>query len=362
MYGNNLYPALQMTNACNKNCRACLRSANTVDDKIKSEVFAGYLRDIQKASELYKIQYQFVTGGEPTIWKEPGKDITDILISLSELELIDIISMPTNGKVFEDLNFAREFFTKLSRGLKTNIITGISIADYQENLGENGYIALDNLITISSEPGMKFTPIIMVTLSVEDNTDKRLAEIYPGIFQRVTPLAPLGYAAEMDESVPSLNLAGKDKSTLGAFLPHFVKDIHDKLGISTVEVIDTPNYILMDKLSHHNHCGCSPFIDSKWNYCLPLKDDTRFNLCSIGDFETDTIGNFLKTAPLMRAYREEGILTAVNRLQDKLKPESQEKLDHLLSEKSLVPVAYRGCMICKSLYDLGIVDELNTSV
>ena len=357
-----LYPAIQMTNGCNKQCRGCLRSANTSSQKTDFTSFLKYSDDLKSLSTAYIPEYQFVTGGEPTIWKSDGKDIVDVLITLSDLNIIGTIFMPTNGKVFEDMTFARNFFKRLSSGVNNKVTVGISISEYQENLGESGYIALDNLIRLSKEPGMKIYPLIMVTLSVDDDTDKRLAKLYPGVFQRVTPFAPLGDASDMTDRAPSLNLAGKKKDSLGAYLPHFKKDVIQKLQISAGEFDTLTNVEIIDKLSLHAHCGTSPFIDNKWHYCLPFKDDPRFDLCGIGEMKAGTIDNFLDNAGLLNCIRAEGLLSGIEEHKNDLTPETRDRLETLFITGAGVPVAYRGCMACKALYDVGVISELNEVV
>lgn len=358
MVSNNLYPAIQMTNACNKQCKACLRSANSNVAKIEYDIFEKYLSDLRNLSESYRLEYQFVTGGEPTIWKSGGRDIVDVLTALFKLNLISTISMPSNGRVFEDMHFTREFFRRLSSGIEGKMIVGISIAEYQENLGESGYTAMDNLIRISQEPGMKVIPVILVTLSVEDDTDKRLAKIYPGVFQRVTPLAPLGDASEMLEISPSLSLSGNSKESLGAFLPYYKKDVMKRLKISGAEFDGLSNSVIIDKLSLYTHCGMSPFIDDKWHYCLPFKEDPMFDLCGIGEMRTGTIPDFLDDNSFLNCIRRSGILSAVEEHRDMLNGETAERLEKLYSPASRVSVAYRGCMACRAMYDIGIIKEL----
>lgn len=354
-----LYPALQTTNACNKNCSACLRSANTNDYKVTKPSFTRYLDDLVTASEQYRVPFQFVTGGEPTIWKDSDMNIKDILIKLSDLGFIDLITMPTNGKVFEDINYTRDFFKTVSSKLQKNMIVGVSIAGYQENLTENGYVALDNLISISKEPGMKFTPVIMLTLSSDDEIDKKVDKLYPGIMKRIVPLAPLGNASDMSEGVPSLCLAGNDKSGLGTYLPHFRKDVTEKLRISEDEFRDMRNDVIMNQLSFHCHCGNSPFIDTKWRFCLPFKDDARYDLCDVGEFSKDMISNFISTKPGIGSIRKQGVVNAVKNSREQLRPETKEKLDFLLSDRSSLSIAYRGCMVCKAFYDIGVLDDMN---
>jgi len=359
MQSEPVYPALQVTNRCNKQCRACLRSANTTDDDLTYADFQKYLDDLSTLAGRYRIQHQFVTGGEPTIWRDDGRDIKDLLIALASSGLIHLITMPTNGKVFEDLSYAREFFTELSKGIERPIVVGVSIAAYQENLGDAGYIALDNLIRVSQIPGIKLLPIILVTLSREDDTDVRLKSIYPQVFQRVTPLAPLGNAADMAAQCPSLSLSGSDKKALGAYLPYFKRDVCSMCGIPESEFDNAPNILLMDALSRHNHCGNSPFIDEQWHYCLPLKDDADYDLCALGGLHPDTLSALTARVPAIARMRSIGIVSALQQLKGKLTPIARDRLEELYAPAATVAVAYRGCMLCRELHDRGVLKELN---
>ena len=354
-----VYPALQVTNRCNKQCAACLRSANSTDDDLTYADFHKYLDDLSVLAGRYRIRHQFVTGGEPTIWEDEGGDIKDLLIALASSGIIHLITMPTNGKVFEDPDFARDFFTLVSNRIERPLIVGVSIATYQENLGEAGYIALDNLVRLSREPGIKLLPIILVTLAKDDDTDARLKKIYPQVLQRVTPLAPLGNAADMAALCPALSLSGNDKTGLGAYLPYFRHDVCSKCAVPQSEFDDAPNATLMDALSHHNHCGSSPFIDEKWHYCLPFKDDADYDLCGLGELHPDTLSDFNRRVPAIARMRRDGIVTAMQQLKEDLSPLARDRLEDLFAPKAMVAVAYRGCMLCKELHDRGVLRELN---
>ncbi len=355
---SDFYAALQITNGCNKQCKGCLRSANSTSYKISDEQFGLYLEDLKRLSPVCTFKYQFVTGGEPTIWKSGSMDIVDALAALSGLGLIELITMPTNGKNFEDLNYTREFFKRLSPGIDRKAVVGISISEYQENMSESGYIAMDNLLTVSREPGMKVIPVILVTMAVDDDIDERLKKIYPGVLQRVVALAPLGDAEGMDERCPSLSLYGSDKDSLGRFKPYFKREVVEKLGISANDFDEFPNSSVIDLLSLHTHCGDSPFVDDKWHFCLPFKDDPRFDLCEVGQMRSDTISGFLKDASIIRCIRTEGLLSAVNEHKEDLSLEKRESLDRMYSPESRLSVAYRGCMVCKRMHEDGIIQEL----
>ena len=205
---------------------------------------------------------------------------------------------------------------------------------------------------------MKVIPVILVTMAADDDIDERLKKIYPGVLQRVVALAPLGDARGMDERCPSLSLSGKDKTPLGRFKPYYIKEVVEKLGISAGDFEEFPNSSIIDMLSLHAHCGDSPFVDEKWHYCLPFKDDPRFDLCEVGQMHRDTIPRFLRDASIIRCIRTEGLLSALGEHKDELSAEKRERLDYLYSPDTRLSVAYRGCMVCKKMYEAGIIQEL----
>ncbi len=354
-----LYPALQITNGCNKQCKGCLRSANSLSYHMSDEQFRKYIEDLQRLGESALLKYQFVTGGEPTIWKSGDMDIVDALTALFDLNAIETIAMPSNGKVFEDINYTREFFKRLSSGINQKPVVGISISEYQGNLSESGYIAMDNLLTVSREPGMQLTPVILVTMSVDDNIDERLKKIYPCVPQRVVALAPLGDAEGLEPLCPSLSLVGNDKSTLGSYLPYYKKEVISKLGISENDFDAFPNSTIIDLFSLYIRGGDSPFVDDKWHYCLPYKDDPKFDLCDVGEMRAGTISDYLEEIDILNCIRAEGILSAVDEHKEELTAETRDKLEYILHTPEMkVSVAYRGCMVCKKMYDYGIIKEL----
>lgn len=359
MNTSNIYPALQLTDACNKRCSACLRTPGVQNHKISYKEFLLYLDDLKELSADHKIAYQFVTGGEPTIWRDDSNDVVDILESLTLFNRIDIITMPTNGKTFEDKGFANDFAHRLSQRISKKIVIGISIADYQNNFDGNVCTALDNILDACKDLKANAVPVILVTLSSDDSIFDRLKKKYPGVFKRVTALAPLGSASDMKDKCPSISLYGNDKTPLGSFLPHFKQDITGKLGISEKEFFEMPNSAIMDRISLYNNCGRSPFIDDRWHFCLPFRDNPEFDLCSIGEVRSDCLGKFIDKRPLIKSIMENGLLTAVAKYKDRLSGDSLHKLEEMYDPAAMVSVAYRGCMLCKEFYERGILRELD---
>ncbi len=355
---DNIYPALQLTDACNKRCRVCLRVPGEKIHHLTRESFTRYLEDLERVSKVYTIGFQFVTGGEPTIWKDDSMDVTDIFTALSRLRKIRSITMPTNGKRLENEAFAEDFLGKVSRGVDHTVIIGLSVAEYQENLIDGRCKALDHLMVQTRKPGNKIMPVALVTLFKQDDTDQILKKNYPEVFQRVTPLAPMGAGEKEMDDCPSLSLSGNDKSGLGSFLPYFQRDVTSRLKIKDEEFTDMPNREIMNRLSLFAHCGRSPFIDNTWHYCLPFRENPDFDLAPVGAMKETTLDSFLEKTPFLQRIRRLGVLGAVESYRDKLTHETRDKLDHMLGPDHHVSIAYRGCMICKELTNLGVWDEI----
>ena len=147
-----IFPALQLTDACNKQCAPCLRTANRKAFWLKYDQLRAYLKDIEVLSSKYTISYQFVTGGEPTIWRDGDRDIVDALQTLDQAPFVQSVVLPTNGKVMEDEEQARRLLSRLARVMTRSLVVGLSVAEYQENFDDRGCQALDNLLKIREKP------------------------------------------------------------------------------------------------------------------------------------------------------------------------------------------------------------------
>jgi uncharacterized Fe-S cluster-containing radical SAM superfamily protein len=352
-------PALQVTGACNKDCEACLRPPKLRKHHLRRAQFESYVADLATLGQGRRIAYQFVTGGEPTIWRDGELDITDLLATLTGLEHVGTIVMPTNGKVLEDRAAARELLARLVDRISRPVVVGVSVASYQHNLDESGCLAIENLLGLRQELGGKVMPIALVTLSIDDDTYELLSREYPAIYKRVTALAPMGGAAEMRDQCPSLSLGSSDKSTLGSFLAHFRKDVVAKLKISEEEFDAMPNDQVMNGLSFHNNCGRSPFIDSAWHYCLPFLHDAPYDLCGLGEMAPETIPAFIEARPFLQDIRRLGVVEAIRaRCRGSLRSgaraldaEGRERLDRLFDPEVQVSAAYRGCLVCREAHE-----------
>lgn len=356
-----IYPALQLTDACNKRCKACLRIPGEQSHKIHMTDFALYLSDIKTLCQTYTMGFQFVTGGEPTIWKDEGKDVGDLLIALSQQGLIRHITMPTNGKRFEDKSYVADLVTRISAQVDHTIIIGVSIAGYQENFIDGHCLPLENLMDAAQEINGKILPIALVTLSKSDDMNQRIAESYPNVIQRITPLAPLGAGQDMMTDCPSVSLADNAKENLGDFQPQFKRDVTAKLGLKNHEFGSAANADIMNNLSLFAHCGQSPFIDDRWHYCLPFRDNPDYDIAPLGQITKNSLADFIAKRPWLQSIRTHGLIKTVERYKDALSKATREKLEHMFQPSHQVSVAYRGCMICKELADIGVWEDIRTN-
>ncbi|MBU1171016.1 MAG: hypothetical protein KKD44_15770 [Proteobacteria bacterium] len=357
-----LYPALQLTDACNKRCTACLRVPGKQSHTLAYSDFEKYLEDVRTLNEPYDIGFQFVTGGEPTIWKDRTKDVGDIIMALSNHGNIRNITMPTNGKRFENKAYVTDLLKRISGNVDHTVIIGLSIAAYQENFVNNRCVPLENLLEASAQPGNKILPIALVTLFRDDNMDQRLKQSYPGVIQRITPLAPLGGGQDMIRDCPSISLSGSKKDTLGTFMAQFRQDVAGRLNITMDQFESTSNHHIMNRLSLFAHCGQSPFIDDRWHYCLPFREDPDFDIAPIGGMTKTSITDFITAHPFLHSIRTRGLLDTLDHYKDLLSRDTREKLDIMFSPDHLVSVAYRGCMICKELAEIGVWKEIQQGV
>ncbi|NLA75767.1 MAG: radical SAM protein [Deltaproteobacteria bacterium] len=91
------------------------------------------------------------TGGEPTLWKEKGKSLVDILIETANAGQFP--SYNTNGSYFNDYIKTRDFFFKYMESTQEPLMTFISMDKFHKNYDEVNRRAksLDNIIKVMDE-------------------------------------------------------------------------------------------------------------------------------------------------------------------------------------------------------------------
>ena len=73
----------------------------------------------------------------------------------------------------------------------------------------------------------------------------------------------------------------------------------------------------------------------------------------------DLIEIMINKNPFLQSIRENGVISTVINSKDLLSKKNQGIVDEYFSPDTIVPVAYRGCIICKELYDNGVLQEID---
>lgn len=146
---NRVFISLELLTQCNYRCSYCYIFQNpdnahllATDDFHNADVHTQNLRIINKLGSVKTPMHLFVMGGEPTIYQklpEILKEIDD-LPKNSDIEQ-PIVEIITNGKKFEDLEFAKKILEPYPKMRVTISIhyEYIKITDYKKiikNLGE----------------------------------------------------------------------------------------------------------------------------------------------------------------------------------------------------------------------------------
>jgi hypothetical protein len=165
----------------------------------------------------------------------------------------------------------------------------------------------------------------------------------------------------MDEC-PSFSLGSSNKKDLGAFLPYLRREVVSRFKIDESQFESLPNSTIMNRLSLAAHCGNSPFIDDKWHYCLPYRDDPDFDLAPLGGMGPETIDTFLEKRPFLQSIRTHGLIATLEAGKHLLSKNTRLNADKILGDNHPVSVAYRGCMICKELSEMGVWREMSGTI
>jgi MoaA/NifB/PqqE/SkfB family radical SAM enzyme len=128
---------VSLLHKCNFSCEHCgyIYIADAEDHVIRP----GYrltwdqvMTAIQDCASLensyWNVNY---TGGEPTLWKEDGKDFMDILIATAKGGTLPTFN--TNGSYFENYDKCYEFFHKYLESTDVPLKTFISMDKFHKN-------------------------------------------------------------------------------------------------------------------------------------------------------------------------------------------------------------------------------------
>ena len=111
------------------------------------------------------------TGGEPTLWKEDGRDLVDILIATAKAGVLPTYN--TNGSYFEDYDKCHKFFHRYIEKTDTPLKTFISMDKFHKNYDQETGKArsLDTLLRVLDtfpDEKRKLLPVHVVIIVTKD--------------------------------------------------------------------------------------------------------------------------------------------------------------------------------------------------
>ena len=64
----------------------------------------------------------------------------------------------------------------------------------------------------------------------------------------------------------------------------------------------------------------------------------------------------------LQSIRQRGVISTARRYQDRLSPRMSGRLQEVFDVGARVSVAYRGCMVCRQLKEIGVWKEIERSL
>ena len=324
---------MELTSYCNSNCEDCLRAGmNDQNYMLPYDSIIKALNEIKSFSSNFKFFELKLSGGEPTIWKDDKYDITDVISECEKRSLI--FSLISNGKVFKEYEYCKDFFKKLKDKNVHKLKIYITIDNFHKNYhGINNKI-LDNLLKIRESFDLDIYVQSTVTKQKKDNLSDEFIDKYfkNDIKFIMNPLLPWGKGEKLTEVVPYLNLNNNDKIELGDYSKYFYI-----LGKSKNLWNDYKEYLLynnLEALKKLNCCGKTiTFMEDKYFYCMPLSNKKEFVFANLGELSYKKYKEFVDS----------------NEYIDKMK----NNRFMLNKNNKITPCGYGICGICRCIYEGG---------
>ncbi len=207
---------VSLLHKCNFNCEHC--GYIYIGDAEDHIIRPGYrltwdqvltaIRDCGSLDSSYwNMNY---TGGEPTLWKEDGKDLADILIATAKVGVLPTFN--TNGSYFEDYDKSREFFLRYLDSTDVPLKTFISMDKFHKNYDQEKGRAksLDTITRVRETlPGeqrdlLPVHVVIIVTRDPNSSLPEEMKKHYGsmGVTFGDFPMLDIGKAKKLKDQQP----------------------------------------------------------------------------------------------------------------------------------------------------------------
>jgi len=207
---------------CNFTCPHCVNKDAPMDSgyKFSFEQLQSCLSDCRS---LASIRWVHFTGGEPTLWSERNRDLSDLLLEIAEAGFTP--GFTSNGSLFLNYGKCRDFFGKYVDGSSMPLRIYLSIDTFHKNFSRTKERAtsLDNIIKCKKELPCAQADLIetnvITVLSKDFNSllPDDMIRYYEsrGVAFGFVPLLPGGRASSFNHLCPDLN--SDNPKGLGAF-------------------------------------------------------------------------------------------------------------------------------------------------
>jgi MoaA/NifB/PqqE/SkfB family radical SAM enzyme len=230
---------------CNFSCEHCVRDEEPMPSgyKLSYHQLQEFLKDCQKLETIERVHF---SGGEPTLWKEGNRDLTDLLIEISKAGFTP--GFTTNGSNLVDFTVCKEFLNRYFKDSYRKLHLFISIDTFHRNFdaSKGRTKSLDNVLKYQKElpPDkediMSITVLVTISKGTESLLPKGMIDYYQsqGVEFSFIPMGLKGKARSMSHLCP--NLKSNKSEDLGAYYPYHKEKIENKHNLI---LIDNDYYI-----------------------------------------------------------------------------------------------------------------------
>ena len=210
---------VSLLHRCNFSCEHCgyIYIGDTEDHVIRpgyrltwDQVMTAIEDCASLENSYWNVNY---TGGEPTLWKEAGKNFADILIATAKGGTLPTYN--TNGSYFEDYDKCYEFFHKYLDNTDTPLKTFISMDKFHKNYDQETGRAksLDTIARVLEtfpDEQRKLLPVhvvIIVTKDPNSSLPEEMKKHYNaiGITFGDFPMLNIGKAKNLQDQLPEFS-------------------------------------------------------------------------------------------------------------------------------------------------------------
>jgi molybdenum cofactor biosynthesis enzyme MoaA len=207
---------------CNFECNHCVREDEPMPRgyKLSLEQLRLCLTD---CNQLKTIEWVHFSGGEPTLWSDGSRDLSDLLIEISKVDFEP--GFTTNGSYFENYIKCKRLFQNYFDNADKPLRLYLSIDTFHHNFNiQKGRAqSLDNVLkykmNLPSEKKKMLNINVLSTISKDSRSllPDEMIEYYQsiGVDFVFTPLKAVGKAKSFSNLCP--NLESDKQEELGAY-------------------------------------------------------------------------------------------------------------------------------------------------